>query len=319
MVIMSDLSATDFITNLVAPYDQKTLTGRLLRVPPTAPTNHVIVIIYGHHASLERNLGIVWYLRQFGEVIMPDLPGFGGMGSFYQVSLQPTLDNYAAYLDKFLRQHLQPNQTFTLFGFSFGFLVVTRLLQLYPAWRTQIQLLVSLVGFVTAEPMLTARRRFWYKQLTNVLKTPPGAWFFRYVCLNRFVIRHLYSSTFLAKAKFTHLSPAEKKEHLEMEVTLWHQNDVRTWAYTGQIMLTCQLLASDSVQLPVSVFHVGFQGDQYLNNQLNLQQLQRLYPQFEYALVQATAHAPSVVATAEEATAFVPPELLSILKRLQSC
>ncbi len=68
----------------VFDFELKGLKGRYWHAPPLNKKldSHVLVIVYGHHASLERNLGLAQYLRRFGQVIMPDLPGFGGMDSF---------------------------------------------------------------------------------------------------------------------------------------------------------------------------------------------------------------------------------------------
>ena len=92
---------SDFITPLII----NGLHGRVLHIDATKKTaaNLEILLIYGHHASLERMFGIVEDIAQYGNVTVPDLPGFGGMDSFYKIGEKPTLDNLADYLATFIK------------------------------------------------------------------------------------------------------------------------------------------------------------------------------------------------------------------------
>src|ERR1700741_1092962 len=107
------------------------MNGRMLHIPGPAHTKREILFIYGHHSTLERWWGLVQDLNQYGTVTMPDLPGFGGMDSFYRIGQKPTIDNLADYLAAFIKMHYKKRK-FTIAGLSFGFLVATRMLQRYP-------------------------------------------------------------------------------------------------------------------------------------------------------------------------------------------
>ena len=77
--------ATDYIEAL----DINGLRGRMLRAPATRKTaKREILLVYGHHALLERWWGLVENLQDFGTVTMPDLPGFGGMDSFAKIGIK---------------------------------------------------------------------------------------------------------------------------------------------------------------------------------------------------------------------------------------
>jgi pimeloyl-ACP methyl ester carboxylesterase len=90
--------------NYIAPIDINNLKGRCLNLPNKS-SSRKILFIYGHHSSLERWWGLMQALNEYGDVTMPDLPGFGGMDSFYKIGKKPTLDNMADYLKKFIKQH----------------------------------------------------------------------------------------------------------------------------------------------------------------------------------------------------------------------
>src|SRR3712207_1180020 len=89
----------------IEPLNINRLEGRMLRLP--APdtkqaAGREILFVYGHHSSLERWWGLIQALNRYGAVTMPDLPGFGGMDSFYKIGKKPTIDNLADYVAAFI-------------------------------------------------------------------------------------------------------------------------------------------------------------------------------------------------------------------------
>src|SRR5689334_10233567 len=91
------------LADYVVPLNMNGLRGRMLRLPPPARKKREILLIYGHHASIERMFGLAENLNRYGGVTLPDLPGFGGMQSFYRLNEKPTLDNLADYLASFVK------------------------------------------------------------------------------------------------------------------------------------------------------------------------------------------------------------------------
>src|SRR5687767_12840820 len=113
---------TKRFSDYVVPLEINGLNGRMLKIPPPDGRKREILLIYGHHASLERLQGLVELLNDYAGVTMADLPGFGGMDSFYNIGKKPTLDNMADYLAAVIKLRYR-NRRFTIVGVSFGFLV----------------------------------------------------------------------------------------------------------------------------------------------------------------------------------------------------
>ena len=291
------------------------LHGRLWRAPALDDKiqNHLIIVIYGHHSSLERSAGLVQYLRRFGQVMMPDLPGFGGMDSFYRRPAQPSIDNYAHYLEKFLADHCKEGQTFSIFGFSFGLLVVTRLLQLYPSRRKKVRLLCSLAGFLDGRSLnFSAARRFWCLRAVALIKTRPGSFCFRHLLLNGWVLRRFYSRILSARGRFAHYPPNRRQELMEVEIELWRINEVRTWAFTAEAMIKGDLT---SPPVGLNLYHLFAEEDHFLNNRHNNRQLRLVYNEVKLFEIDLANHAPTVVASPDEVEALMPPSLAAALRK----
>ena len=289
------------------------LHGRLWQAPALDAKfqDHLIILIYGQHSSLERSAGLVQYLRRFGRVVMPDLPGMGGMDSFYQNSSLPTIDNYAHYLEKFLSDRYKKKQTFSILGFSFGFLVVTRFLQLYPHRQKYIRRLFSLIGLVDGRSLsFSAFRRFSYLGVIAFIKTRPGSFCFKHLFLNGWVLRCFYSRILSARGRFAHYPPSRRRELMEVEIKLWRVNDLRTWAFTAGEIIKGDLTASP---IDLRLGHVFAKGDHLLDNQDNKQRLSLVYNEVKLFRIDLANHAPTVVASPDEVEALMPPEFAAAL------
>src|SRR6201985_2359388 len=160
------------------------MNGRMLRAPAHATGGREMLLIYGHHALLERWWGLVENLQDYGTVTMPDLPGFGGMDSFYHIGQKPTVDAYADYLAAFFKLYYRRKRV-TVIGISFGFIVITRMLQKYPELIKRVDLVVSMVGFMHETDFLfTPAQRRNYSLAGRIMAVPPVAFLIRYCALN---------------------------------------------------------------------------------------------------------------------------------------
>src|SRR5579864_1785028 len=117
----------------ILPLNVNGLHGRMLRAPATTKKyrRREILLIYGHHAMLERWWSLVQNLEKYGNITMPDMPGFGGMESFAKIGTKPTIDAHADYLAAFIKLRYRQKRL-TIYAVSYGFIVVTRMLQRYP-------------------------------------------------------------------------------------------------------------------------------------------------------------------------------------------
>lgn len=309
---------TDNPADYIVPLNINGLDGRMLHLPaPTtkAASKREILFVYGHHSSLERWWGVAQVLNRYGAVTMPDMPGFGGMDSFYKIGKKPTIDNLADYLAAFIKLRYKRKKVI-IAGMSVGFVVVTRMLQRYPELCDKVSLLVSVVGFAHHEDFTFSKTRFWsYMIGTKILSHRLPARVFRYVALNRWVLRSFYGKTHNAKHKYAQAKTPEDVEKIQqMEVWLWQNNDPRTWAFT-----TTQILTFDNciARVDLPVWHVATKGDHFFDNHLVEQHMRVIFKDFHKAEIDLETHAPSVIANAAEAAYLVPPPLRRAISRVK--
>ncbi len=301
------------IDDYIHPLHINGLAGRVLYMPSEGVHDREIIVVYGHHSSLERWWGLAQAFHEYGSVVMPDLPGFGGMDSFYKIGRKATLDEFADYLAAYVRMRCK-RRNVSLVGISWGFLVVTRMLQRYPDLSKKVDLLVSAVGFMRYDDFNFSRtRHHLYVTGANIVATPPFYYLMRAIGLNRHTLRLAYAKTHNAKVKFAQANGDQKKfdKMMDMEIVLWHANDVRTHFKTTVEMLTVDN-CNKSVDLPV--WHCYTENDNYLNNQIVEQQMQIVFNAYRPAQINSAAHAPSVVASKTEAAVLIPPVLRKILQ-----
>ncbi|HSW79273.1 MAG TPA: alpha/beta hydrolase [Candidatus Saccharimonadales bacterium] len=300
-------------SDYIIPLNMNGLQGRMLRMPAPTKRNREILLVYGHHAVLERWWGLVQNINEYGAVTMPDLPGFGGMDSFLKIGKKPTLDNYADYLASFIKLRYK-NRHVTIIGISFGFVVVTRMLQRYPELSKKVDFVVSIVGFIHKDDFIfkQSARRF-YVFLARLFATRPISYLIRHVFLNAFVIKNLYRRLSRGKKRFAEADVAEFENFIDFDVYLWQTNDVRThWLTTYQFLL----LDNCKVHVDVPVWHVYAPNDYYFNNSVVEQHMRITFS--EYHPVEAKEivnHTPSILANKKEMSVLVPPGLRRVLSR----
>jgi pimeloyl-ACP methyl ester carboxylesterase len=289
------------------------LEGRMLHMPHPKGGKREILFIYGHHSTLERWWGIAKFLNRYCAVTMPDMPGFGGMDSFYSIGKRPSLDNFADYMAAFVKLRYKRKRV-TIVGMSFGFIVATRMLQRYPELAKNVDMLVSFAGFAHKNDFTfsKARWRFYRYGASTITRRIPAA-IFRFVGLHPIILRTIYGRTHNAKEKFAGITGEELEELTRFEIHLWHTNDVRTWAYT-----TVEFLQLDNTRMRVEipVHHIAVAGDRYFDNQLVEQHFRVIFTDFILLeKLDLANHAPSVIADEKAAGVFIPPKLRRLLQK----
>jgi pimeloyl-ACP methyl ester carboxylesterase len=298
----------------IAPLNMNGLQGRLLHMPAPKGQNREILFVYGHHSSLERWWGLMLNLNKMGAVTMPDLPGFGGMDSFYKIGQEATLDNLADYLAAFVKMRYK-RRRLVIVGMSLGFVVATRMLQRYPELAKKVDMLVSFAGFAHRDDFVFTKTRWMmYRLGAGLFSLPVASSFFRHVCLNKHILRAVYKRTSNAKDKFRGVVGDELEEIMDFEVRLWHDNDVRTYMKTTVEFLT---LDNCKKQVDLPVYHVAVQADRYFDNAIVEQHMRIIFKEFHLmANLKIGNHAPSVIADAKAAAPFIPPKLRRLLVTL---
>jgi pimeloyl-ACP methyl ester carboxylesterase len=297
----------DYITEL----NMNGMQGRMLRMPSTHKTRkREILMLYGHHASIERMQGLVEELARYGNVTVPDLPGLGGMDSFYTIGKKPTLDNMADYMASFVHMRYKRKKV-SILAMSFGFIVATRMLQRHPELTKKVDLLVSIVGFVHHEDFRYDKRTYNILRYgSSVCSRRTPAWIIQHFLLRGPLIRATYNMVADKHVKMKDADEVERKKRIDFEIVLWQINDVRTYMDNGITMLTLDLCDA-KVDLPV--YHVAVDDDRYFNNNVVEQHLNIIFSEVHMVPSKMEGHAPTVVATAKEAAPFIPTKIRHLL------
>lgn len=300
------------IEDYIHPLNMNGLKGRMLRMPAPANRKREILFVYGHHSSLERWWGFVQDMNQYGAVTMPDLPGFGGMDSFYKIGRKPTIDNLADYLASFIKLRYKRRRV-TIMGLSFGFIVVTRMLQRYPDLVKKVDLVVSVVGFAHKDDFAFSKPRYYSLRWGAALfsKRIPAA-LLRYGALNAPMLRAFYGRLEYAQDKFKNYNKEQRKAMMDFEIALWQDNDVRTHCYTANQFFKVN---NCNVQVDAPLWHVWVDGDRYFDNHMVEQHLRIIFNDYHQAKSRMTGHAPTVIAEAEEAAPLIPAALRRVMRK----
>jgi pimeloyl-ACP methyl ester carboxylesterase len=303
------------MADYILPLNINGLQGRMLKVPAPKGKNREILFVYGHHTSLERIAGVAEFLNRYGAVTVPDLPGFGGMETFYKIGQKPTLDNMADYLAAFVKLRYR-NKRLTIGGYSLGVMIVIRMLQKYPEIAKRVDLVASIAGFAHKDDFAFKRRTFWiFRWGTAFFSMRLPAAFMKYIVFRRIFIKVGYNfiEKYFVKQQHSKIRGAdevERKKRIDFEVQLWQSNDVRTYMKMGLEMFTLDLTGT---HIDLEIYHVSIDNDRYFNNILVEQHMRSIFRDFHLAPAKVPTHSPSVIADAKDAAPFIPPSIRRIL------
>jgi pimeloyl-ACP methyl ester carboxylesterase len=304
--------ATINVADYIVEFNINGLQGRMLRLPPPKNKKREILLVYGHHASIERMQGIAEELNRYGAVTLPDLPGFGGMESFYKLKEKPTLDNLADYLAAFIKLRYKRRRV-TIMAMSFGFLVTTKMLQKYPELVKKVELLISIVGFAHKNDFILPRRIRWPLRVSaSFFSNKWPAWFLKTFILRGPLIRISYLLVADKHSKLKDGDEDERKRRIEFEIVLWKINDIRTYMDTTITMLTADTC---NLQVDLPVYHIAVDVDRYFDNHHVEQHLGIIYSEVYVIPAKSAAHAPTVIASAKDAAHFIPSKLRRLLSQ----
>lgn len=296
----------------IVPLNMNGLDGRLLYAPSATNRKREILLIYGHHASLERWWGLVENLRAYGNVTMPDLPGFGGMESMAKIGDKPSIDAFADYLAAFIKLRYR-NKRVTIYAISYGFVVVTRMLQRYPELVKKIDLLVSFAGFMHSDDLLygPSKRRI-YRRIAKFFAARPVALTIRYIGFNRPLLSFLYKSFPNSRRRVLEITPEQFATSIKFEIKLWRANDVRThWLTTAELLKLNNL--KTHIKLPIA--HVVSQGDHYINNVKVEQHMRQIFSDYTPYFAKIGAHVPHILADKKGMSVMLPASLKRLLSK----
>ncbi len=294
----------------IMPLHINGLDGRMLYMPAPKGKTRNIMFVYGQHASLERQFGVMQVLNKYGSVTMPDLPGFGGMESFYKIGMKPTIDNLADYLAAFVKLRYKRKKV-TILAMSLGFAITTRMLQRCPELVGKVNLLVSVVGFVHHEEFIFSRRNFLLMRYgASFFSNRIPAYVGEKLFLRPSVIRATYNSIKDANPKLKDANDEERKKRIDFEIHLWQINDIRTYMDVSVSMFRMDLLGT---KIDMPVYHIGVDEDRYFDNHIVEQHMNIVFNKVTMIDTDFKGHGPTVIADAKSASAFIPPKLKRLL------
>ena len=289
------------------------LSGRLLHLP--SKKKKTIIFLGGLHASQERLYGITTWLNRYGEVYAPDLPGFGGMDSFYKIGLKPTADNYADYLHHFFAVH-HLDKDLILVGNSLGFQFFTTMLSRYPSDKDKFSKAIGLVAFADADNFnLPRSKRIFLWFITTLGKTKLGGAFFRYIVFNRVGLFIMLRTFEKFKAKMKSEDAEHRKEILDMETHLWLVNDPRTHGATAKDMFKRNLTPLFPSPIDLGMVNIVTENDQYVDNKKVEKSFNRIFDSYSAYPLKLKVHAPSVIGDADEIDKMMPSQVKRLLSR----
>jgi len=298
----------------IKPLNMNGLQGRMLHMPAAKPGGREILVVYGHHSTLERWWGLVQNFNTYGAVTMPDLPGFGGMDSFYRIGQKPTIDNLADYLAAFVKLRYK-RRRIVIAGISVGFVIATRMLQRYPDLAKKVDLIVCAAGFAHHDDFKFSKiRMFMYRFISKVVSWPVVSTFYRLVLLHPWVLRKAYAKTHNAKHKFAEAAalPEKFEAMMDVEIMLWHKNDVRTHFLTANEFLH---LDNCKKRVAAPVWNVYTINDQYFDQSVVEQHLKVIFEDYTATPADMKQHVVSVLADKKETAPFIPPKLRKYMAR----
>ncbi len=294
------------------PLNLNGLNGRFLRIPRPRKKREIL-LIYGHHASLERYYGLAEDLSQYGTLTMPDLPGFGGMDSLYSIGVEATIDELADYLAAVVKL-IYKNRQFTLAGFSIGSAITTRMLQKYPEIAARVDLYISVAGFTHySDFKIPNRYKQFYMNVSRIFVSKWSANIFRYLILNSFILKSFYRFMPNARSKFSDLSNTEYKRMINFDVELWQNNDVQTYMKTAREMFLLDL-THQKINLPVHYISLG-KVDQYFDNKSVAKNMKKIFSGYAVEIAKMKTHMPSVIADKSETVGLIPVASRKLLSR----
>ncbi len=303
------------LTKLSAPYVSSLsidgMKGRKMIFPNRAKElDRDILFVYGIHGNMERFYGIVHFLARFGTVTMPDLPGFGGMDTFYQIGKKPTIDNYADYLATFIKEHYS-DRKITIAALSYGFIVTTRMLQRHPDLQGQVELLISVVGIADGDDFgvsKTTRRKILFALW--LMQHQPWRWIMYKATSNIWILNTFFYKDTHPKIKG--MKPEDKPGFVAFEAHLWKINELKTY---GAAMTEMFRFHHPNIKLPMHVHHIGTKQDHWLNDEQVREHLKSIYGSMTYHESASTNHGGTAYDSEDEAEIIVPPSIVALLSR----
>lgn len=291
--------------NFISPININGLDGRVLSLKAVNKKNKKeVLVVYDLKSNLERWWGLDSALSHYANVTAVDLPGLGGMDSFYTIGLLPTINNYAEYLEAYVKLRYKRKKLFIL-AIGFGFVVATRMLQRNPDIASKVTFVISINGYAHHDDLkLTDGRQLKNLAESLALSLPLVPWLAK---------TSLYSSPALSYRQ-SKLAKNNKLDNFTINfmLDLDKETDIRTSKY---IYRELAKLDNCGYRVALPLWHVTTGNQrQYLNPSIVEQHLRVVFT--KYRLVPSKlSKVPNIVSDARTGIKLLPAALRRELKK----
>lgn len=233
---MKNLSIADQYTTSI---NLAGLVGQIMYIPAGGHKNHNILIVYGHFGTLSNYLGLAKDLAKYGNVTVPELPGFNNHQSLYKIHDKPTIDELAEYLATVVNYRFRKRKV-TIVGVGFGGVIITRMLQRHSSIARKVNTVISIDGMAHHDDLnsLSSHKRRLYALLFRAFswRLPSE------IAKNTNIPDSLIEKIYRVRAKNV------SKGGVKQRLIDWRLHDFRTYMRTMS-----ELLKLDNCQQPVNV------------------------------------------------------------------
>ncbi len=280
------------------------LEGRMLRYPLNNSSNDIL-FVGDLRSNIEYWWGLARALHDFATVTIPDLPGIGGMDSFYHINVRPSINNYADYLATFIKMRYK-HKKFVCIGAGFGFVVITRMLQKHPDLKRNIKLLVSFGGFADHDDFVLSKRQYFLSLYATALFSRRLPSFILKFIVSREVVWRRISSRSLPGS----IPSKEKQKLIDVEVERWLSGDLRTY-----LVISNELAWFTNCKVPIEldVWHVGLRSS-YLNWRRVLRHMNQVFANCHYLSSSKATNNYSLLRSKKSAAVFLPTNIKRQIK-----
>ncbi|MHB1864702.1 MAG: hypothetical protein ACYCPS_00865 [Candidatus Saccharimonadales bacterium] len=293
----------------IMPLNINGMEGRMLRVGAQNRHNRrEILVIYDMQSNLEKWWGLVVALKSYANVTMIDLPGLGGMESFYSIGLKPTLDNMADYVASFIKLKYK-RKRLSIIGLGFGFVLVTRMLQRNPEVGSKVNMAICLNGYAHKDDfrIKEADRRIM-KFYSYIGSIKPISDILKLIMYNDLSLKARYP---INKVRSTRGGPS--KEFLrQFQIDLIKSTDLRT-----RMFLNVQLLKLDNCKSRINqtLWHITTSNsDQNVDQRLVEQHFSIIFDKYYHLPTKIGGKMPLVLNDQKLARKFLPAKVRRELK-----
>ncbi|MCE7936696.1 hypothetical protein DYH10_02825 [Candidatus Saccharibacteria bacterium CPR2] len=267
------------------------------------------LIVYGHHSNIERIYSLAVYLNKYGSVTAVDLPGHAGISMKWQ---NPNFNNYADYLKKCITGLYQEKDSVNIVTMSYGFIIVTTMLQICPDLQQRISKVISLGSFTSDKQLnFSPLRKNVFRILCWLFSRNTISWLIeKLIIKNNKRLRQIIEFSMRRSPKTKGAGKSEFNKIVDMEMNLWSQSDFKTHYKTTLKMLKFSL---PNKKISTSLVNLYSENDQYIVPKKSISAIDTIYQNAVHLPVGLSSHAPSLVASSKEIDDFMPDELIGFL------